>query len=263
MRTKDKTFVVTGGGSGLGQQLVVQLLNRGSQVVAIDIREAGLEETRRLTGGNDRLSTHATDVADKDAVRRLFDWTLDRRGHVDGLINNAGIIQPFVRILDLEDESIERVMNVNFFGTLNMIRTFLPHLLTRPEAHIVNVSSMGGLLPVPGQAVYCASKAAVKLLSEALFAELLETSVRVTTVVPGAVATNIVQNSNVELPAQTLEDSAALAAEEAAARVIEGVEENEYRVLVGSDAYISDKLARIMPETAMKLIQKRMRSLLD
>ncbi|WP_252629481.1 SDR family oxidoreductase, partial [Enterobacter sp. JH539] len=90
-------------------------------------------------------------------------------------INNAGIIQPFVKIDQLGYEVVERVFNVNFYGTLYMTKTFLPHLLTRPEAHIVNVSSMGGFLPVPGQTIYGASKAAVKLFTEGLHSELADT----------------------------------------------------------------------------------------
>jgi short-subunit dehydrogenase len=92
-------------------------------------------------------------------------------------------------------DAIERVLNVNLYGVIYMTKAFLPHLLTRPEAHIVNVSSMGGFFPVPGQSLYGASKAAVKLLTEGLYSELIDTNVRVTAVFPGAIATNISQNS--------------------------------------------------------------------
>ena len=112
-------------------------------------------------------------------------------GQVDGLINNAGIIQPFKRLLDLDEAATERVMRVNFWGTLHMTRAFLPRLLKRPEAHLVNVSSMGAFVPVPGQALYGASKAAVMLITEALWAELQGTPVRVTMVLPGAMRTGI------------------------------------------------------------------------
>ena len=96
---------------------------------------------------------------------------ITRFGAVDGLIHCAGIIQPFVKVKDLDHAAIDRVFNINWWGTLNLNRAFLPVLLARPAGHIVNVSSMGGFLPVPGQAVYGASKAAVKLLTEALYAE--------------------------------------------------------------------------------------------
>ncbi len=157
-------------------------------------------------------------------------------GHVDGIINNAGIIQPFIKVNELSYEVIERVMNINFYGTLYFIKTFLPHLLTRPEAHIVDISSMGGFLPVPGQTIYGASKAAVKLLTEGLNSELTNTNVKVTVVFPGGVRTNIMSNSGL---ADRMGSSSAkgaqkiLSADEAAAIIIEGMEQNRYRVLVG------------------------------
>ena len=121
-------------------------------------------------------------------------------GVVDGLINVAGIIQPFVKLNDLDYEVIERVINVNLYGTIHMVKAFLPHLLERPVAHVANVSSMGGFLPVPGQTIYGASKAAVKLMTEGLYAELLDTNVGVSVIFPGAVATEITSNSGVEIP---------------------------------------------------------------
>ena len=129
---------------------------------------------------------------------------------MDGLVHCAGIIQPFVRLKDLDDAAIERVFNVNWWGTLDLTRAFLPVLLERPEGHIVNTSSMGGFLPVPGQTIYGASKAAVKLLTEGLHAECQGTNVHVTVVFPGAVATNITTNSGVDIPISP-EDAAAQA----------------------------------------------------
>jgi short-subunit dehydrogenase len=121
-------------------------------------------------------------------------------GVVDGLINVAGIIRPFVKLNELDYDVIQRVINVNLYGTIHMVKAFLPHLLERPVAHIANVSSMGGFLPVPGQTIYGASKAAVKLMTEGLYAELLDTNVGVSVVFPGAVATEITSNSGVEMP---------------------------------------------------------------
>ena len=112
----------------------------------------------------DNVSTHVLNITDRAEVERLPELVIARHGAVDGLINNAGIIQPFVRVKDLDYEAIERVMNVNFYGTLYMTKAFLPCLLKRPEAHIANVSSMGGFLPVPGQSIYGASKAAANCI---------------------------------------------------------------------------------------------------
>ena len=204
MKVHNKVIVVTGGGSGMGRELVLNLLSKGAKVVAIDINEPALQETVTLAGNKkDSLTTFVVDITDKVSVEELLNSTLASYGAVDGIINNAGIIQPFIKVNTLKYESIERVMNVNFYGTLYMTKTFLPHLLTRPEAHIVNVSSMGGFLPVPGQTIYGASKAAVKLLTEGLHSELTDTNVKVTVVFPGAVNTNITKNSGLNIKPQS------------------------------------------------------------
>jgi short-subunit dehydrogenase len=138
--------------------------------------------------------------------------------------------------------------------------------LERPDAHIVNISSMGGFLPVPGQTVYGASKAAVKLFTEGLHSELLETSVRITVVFPGAVQTNITQNSGLEIPAQSSNDSQKfkmLSPDVAAQKIISAMEQNKYRVCVGSDSKMMDLLVRIAPEFAAGFIAKKMASLLN
>lgn len=268
MRVQNKVFVVTGGGNGIGRELVLGLLARGARVAAVDIDAAGLQETARLAGERAAgLSTHTLDITDKEAVAALPDEVLAKHGAVDGLINSAGIIQPFVRVADLDDAAIERVMNVNFYGTLYMTRAFLPHLRRRPEAHIANVSSMGGFLPVPGQTVYGASKAAVKLFTEGLRSELLETNVKVTAVYPGAIATNIAANSGVanSLPAQNGNGQRSfkpLAASRAAEIIIKAIEQDRYRVLVGSDATLMDVIYRVSPRRAADFIFNRMKSLL-
>ncbi len=265
MQAPGKTFVVTGAGSGMGQEIALLLLRKGGRVAGVDVRTEGLAETLRRAGADSgSMSTHVLDVADKSAVRALLEEVIERHGHVDGLFNVAGVIQPFKKIAQLDDATIERVMNINFYGTLHMTRTFLPHLLERPEAHIINISSMGGFLPVPGQAIYGASKAAVKLMTEALYAELLDTDVRVTVVFPGAVATRIAENSGVDSPVDAGGDAPmkALPANEAAEAIVEGMEGDDYHVLVGSDAYMMDKLSRLMPKKAVKVIQKQMKALL-
>jgi short-subunit dehydrogenase len=172
---------------------------------------------------------------------------------------------------DLDYPVIERVLNVNLYGTLFVTKAFLPHLLKRPEAHIANLSSMGGFLPVPGQTIYCAAKAAVKLLSEGLAAELLHTKVRVTIVFPGAVATNIMSNSGLGGPAipegngATKRGSAAVkavTASKAAQLILRGIERDAYHVFVGKDATLMDKLHRVSPAFAARTIANQMRALL-
>ncbi len=266
MKVQNKIIVVTGGGNGIGRELVLNLLSRGASVAAVDINQSALEETVALSGDKkDKLTTHIVNITDKGSVEALPDKIISQHGAVDGLINNAGIIQPFVRLKDLDYEAIERVMNVNFYGTLYMTKAFLPHLLTRPEAHITNVSSMGGFLPVPGQTIYGASKAAVKLMTEGLNSELLSTNVRVTVVFPGAIGTNIAANSGVGNTLKMGNEQGAikmLAPTKAAQIIIDGIEQNRYRILVGSDATFMDFIYRLSPRRAARLIYGQMKGLL-
>lgn len=267
MKVQNKVMVVTGGGNGIGRELVLNLLAKGARVAAVDLSEAALQETVELAGENrDKVSTHVVNITDREAVSALPTDVITKQGAVDGLINCAGIIQPFVRVKDLDYDAIERVMNVDFYGMLYMTKEFLPHLLERPEAHITNISSMGGFLPVPGQTVYGAAKAAVKLFTEGLNSELLDTNVRVTVVFPGAIATDIAKHSGVEVSAEQTDEQSqsfkALAPSKAAEIIVNGIENNRYRVLVGSDATFLDRFYRLSPERAAKFIFNKMRALL-
>ncbi|MDC3954302.1 SDR family NAD(P)-dependent oxidoreductase [Polyangium jinanense] len=264
MKVRNKVVVVTGGGNGIGRELCLGLLSKGASVAAVDVDASALEETLARSGKNrDRLGTYVVNITDRAAVDALPAEVISRFGAVDGIINNAGVIQPFVRLKDLDYAAIDRVMNVNLFGTLYMIKAFLPHLLARPEAHITNVSSMGGFLPVPGQTIYGAAKASVKLLTEGLNSELQGTNVKVTVVFPGAVHTKIVQNSGVSVETKGGEGSARmLPADKAARIIIEGIENDRYRVLVGPDAMLMDALYRLDPQRAARFIYKQMAGLL-
>ena len=152
------------------------------------------------------------------------------------------------------------------YGVIYMTKAFLPHLLKRPEAHIVNVSSMGGFFPVPGQSLYGASKAGVKLLTEGLYSELIDTNVRVTTVFPGAIATNISQNSGVTIQAPASAESSqsfpTTSAEDAAQIIIDGMERDAFQVYVGRDAKIMNLLYRLSPKRATRFMYGKMKGLL-
>lgn len=268
MNVNNKTIVVTGGGNGIGRELVLNLLNKGAKVAAVDKKEEALNETTKLAGAKAaNLSTHVLDITDKAAVDLFPPNVIARHGSIDGIINNAGIIQPFVKINQLDFTAIERVMNINFYGTLYMIKAFLPHLLNRKEAHIVNISSMGGFLPVPGQSIYGASKAAVKLMTEALYAELLNTNIKVTVVFPGAIGTNITANSGVTIPNMPSGDSKkseykTLAPAQAAELIVSGMESNKLYLYIGSDSKFMNFLYRMAPGFATRFIAKQMKSLL-
>lgn len=147
MKVQGKNIVVTGGGNGVGRELVLQLLNKGAMVVAVDINPEALDETVIIAGKNPKLFTEVVDISNKEAVFALAKNAIEKYGRIDG------IIQPFVHLNELEMDRIERVMNINFYGTLYMVKAFLSHLLRRSEAHIVNVSSMGGYFyQSPGKA---------------------------------------------------------------------------------------------------------------
>ncbi|XNY99772.1 SDR family NAD(P)-dependent oxidoreductase [Micrococcus luteus] len=273
MQITDKVFVVTGAGNGIGREVALELLRRGASVAGVDLREDALAETAALAGAGDRFSQHALDITDQDAVDLLPMQVAAQHGHVDGLLNVAGIIQKFVHFKELELDEMRKVMDVNFWGTVYLNKAFLPHLTARPEASLVNVSSMGGFLPVPGQTVYGASKAAVKLLTEGLYSELRDTTVKASIVFPGAIATNITGNSGVTSPggAASPEDAAVkaessklqpLPASEAATIIVDqAVEKGRYRVTVGKDAAMLDRMVRIAPQKATDFIAKKMASL--
>lgn len=267
MKVQDKVIVVTGAGGGIGGEIVAHLLKRGAKVVAVDLRDDSLHALKEKLGAGDELAIYALNIADRGAVAQLPDFVASTFGQVDGLVNCAGIVQPFVKINDLDFDAIERVMNVNFYGTLNMTKAFLPRLLERDEAHLINVSSMGGFLPVPGQSVYGASKAAVKLLTEGLYAELLNTNVHVSLVFPGATSTDITKNSGVNMPANGETSDKAksfpmLSADKAAEIIVSGIEANKPQIFTGKDSKLMNKLYRFNPVYATKLITKQMQSLL-
>lgn len=262
MKVAGKVVVVTGAGSGMGRELTLQLVERGARVAAVDMREATLEETKKLAGKS--VETFVLDITDQSKIAALPAQIASRLGEVDCLINNAGIIQPFVRVNELTIDQAAKVMSVNFYGPLALIKAFLPTLMSRPEAHILNVSSMGAYAPVPGQSVYGASKAAIKLLTEGLRSELLATKVGVTVVFPGAIDTNISVNSGMQIP-EGAADSPSIkmtSAKVAAAQMIAAIEKNKARITIGKDAKMMDILTRVNPVYAAKVIYKQMASLL-
>lgn len=260
MKVEGKNIVVTGGGNGVGRELVLQLLRKGATVFTADINGESLKETSSIAGNSKRLFTYVLDISNREAVFTFAEKILEEHGKVDGIINNAGIIQPFIHLDELDMDRIDRVMNINFYGTLYMVKAFLPHLLKRPEAHIVNVSSMGGFLPVPGQSIYGASKAAVKLMTEGLASELKETSVNVSVVIPGGIATDIKKNSNIvyNTSSDSSKSKMVLAPAKAAELIIEAMEKKKLRSYIGKDCKVMNALYKINSLFAMNMINKVM-----
>jgi short-subunit dehydrogenase len=265
MKIDGKVFVVTGGGNGIGREVTLALLERGAWVAAVDLDKKGLADTVAVADAGERLSTHVVNVADRAAVAALPKAVIAAHGSVDGLLNVAGVIQKFVKVVDLPFDEVDKVMNVNFGGVIAMCKAFLPHLLERPEAALLNVASMGAFAAVPGQAVYGASKAAVSLLTEALYAELMGTNVAVTAIYPGAIDTNIAANSGVGAPGGSdaaTSEFKTTSPVDAALVIVKAIEKGKFRDTIGSDAAALDKLHRFSPKRATEMIAKKMASLL-
>ena len=199
MEIKGKNIIVTGAASGVGKELTKQMLKKGGLVAAVDINEDNLK-TLKDELKSDKLKTFVVDMGSIESIEKFRKDYIKEYSDVDIIINNAGIIQPFVKVEELDEKTINKVMNVNFFGPVHLIRYFMEDLTKdKTEQYIVNVSSMGGFFPFPGQTIYGASKAALKIFTEGLYAELEKTNVRVMIVLPGAMDTNITKNSNVEV----------------------------------------------------------------
>ena len=259
MKINKKNVIVTGAASGVGKELAKQLIKKGCNVAAIDINKDNLDELRNEINSK-RLNTYVVDMGSDESIRSFREEYKKDYSDVDIIINNAGIIQPFVKVENLDDKTIDKVMKVNFFGPVNLIRYFMEDLThDRSEQYIVNVSSMGGFFPFPGQTIYGASKAALKIFTEGLYAELEKTNVRVMIVLPGAMNTNITKNSNVEVDmANGGSGMKMLEADVAAAQIINGIEKNKFKLFLGSDSKFLRLLYKINSKSAIKFINKKM-----
>ena len=264
MELSGKVFVVTGGGNGMGREVALLLVQRGARVAAVDLSEEGLAETARLAGAGERLSTHVVNITDRPTVEALPAAVEAAHGApADGIVNVAGIIHRFAKLQDLSIEEFERVIDVNYWGTVYVTKAFLPVLLGRPSASITNFASMGALIPFPGQGAYGSSKGAVRLFTETLLAELRDTAVQVSLVFPGAIATNITGNSGVTaMPGAKQGDAEqssmrAMAPAEAGRIIVDGIAAGRFRIFVGKDAKTFDRLARLMPTRAITMIAEK------
>jgi short-subunit dehydrogenase len=259
---KNKTAAVTGAASGIGRMLAVNLANEGCNLALADINASGLQETAKLVGNRVKVTTHIVDVSRREQVFQYADETAGRHGGVDLIINNAGVgVGDFLETIPLED--FEWLMGINFWGVVYGTMAFLPHLRKRPEGHIVNISSINGIIPNPNNGPYCAAKFAVKGYTETLAQEMHGTSIHVSCVHPGGIKTNIARNSrlNRAMFDLTREKGAKLyeevvfrtTADDAAKIIISGIRRNKRRILVGADAKALDLLTRFFPVTAVTL----------
>jgi len=263
-------IVLTGAASGIGAQLTVQLAAKRAHLALVDRDEAGLAAVAAQAGASGTvISMHKLDVSDEAGIAALPAAVLAEHGHVTVLINNAGVALAGT----FEEASLEDfawLMNINFWGAVRLTRAFLPQLRVEPAAQIVLLSSIFGLIGPPGQTAYAASKFAIRGFGESLRHELQATRIGVTIVHPGGVATNIARDTRIGKNVDPVAAQAGIAQfqtmlktrpEAAAARIIQGVEKREKRVLIGADAYQIDIIQRLLPVRYWRVIGRGARKL--
>jgi NAD(P)-dependent dehydrogenase (short-subunit alcohol dehydrogenase family) len=266
MNLAGKTAVVTGAANGIGRAISRSLARRGCHLALADVNEAGLAETADLAAGaGRRITCHRLDVADKQAIAAFPETVAATHPRVDILVNNAGVALggTFDQVAEAD---FEWLMDINFWGVVRMTRAFLPLLKASDGAQLVNISSLFGLIAPPGQTAYCAAKFAVRGFSESLRHELEGSSVGVTTVHPGGVATSIARNARhakVQTEAELAdahrryEKLLRMPPEEAGEIIVRAVEQRRPRVIVGSDARNASFVERLFPVTYWGLINHR------
>jgi len=257
-----KVAVITGAGGGVGSALAHGLADRGCHLALVDISGQALEEVAgSLAGKGVTVSIHVVDITSKEQVSQLPAAVLAQHGAVNLLINNAGITyQKSFATHTMEDW--ENIVGINWWGVLYGCHYFLDALRESGEGHIVNLSSMNAFVGLPGQTSYCATKAGVKLLSEAMWAEMEKLNIGVTSVHPGAIKTDMIQatlNNSDDLDAAQrnyeLAQRIGVTPQHVAERIIRAVEKNQLRIRIGKDAWLLDVLKRIAPVGIQKLLR--------
>lgn len=249
-----KIAVVTGAGSGIGRALAKTLAAQGCNLALSDINETGLAETRQMLPNSIKCETWRVDVADRGAMQQFAVDVLAKFDVVDIVINNAGVALGGT-FEENTYEEIEWQLSINLWGVIHGSKEFLPHLRKRPEAALVNLSSIFGIVAVPEVSAYNMSKFAVRALNEALWQELADTNITVTSVHPGGIKTNIAQSARLSTGAverntemvEALEKAFITTAEKAADVIVSGIRKKKKKVLIGIDAKIVDKIQRIAP----------------
>jgi butyryl-CoA dehydrogenase len=264
---RDRVVAVTGAASGIGRALAVELAGRGAHLALSDVDDAGLADTvGRCEGRGVKVTSQHLDVADRGAVHRWADQVVDDHARVNMIVNNAGVaLSSTIEAMSYDD--LEWLMGVNFWGVVHGTKAFLPHLRAAGEGHVVNVSSVFGLLAIPSQSAYNAAKFGVRGFTDALRIELeIERSpVSATTVHPGGIRTNIVRNARLDPESSPIGGDADQAAREfdrvarttpeaAARQILRAVERNRRRALIGPDAVAFDLVSRLPAGVSQRIL---------
>ncbi len=263
-----KVAAITGAGSGIGQATAIALAKEGCHLAISDISRESLDNTIELLAGYPvDISTHVVDVSDREAVYKYAEDTVTTHGKVNLIMNNAGVGLGET-VDNMSYENFEWLMNINFWGVVYGTKAFLPHLKQAGEGHIINISSVFGIISVPTQSAYNAAKFAVRGFTESLREELdiAGDPVSATCVHPGGVKTNIARNSRMgdmgsmsigdkEDVANMFEKIAMTTPEAAAKTILKGVRKNQRRILVGGDAIMLDTTQRLIPTGYQRLLE--------
>jgi len=249
---EDKVAAISGAGSGIGRSLARELAGRGAHLALCDIDEDGLAETVALCeGAGIKVTSQRVDVADRAAVEAWADRVVAEHGRVNLVFNNAGVACG-ATVEGVSYEDFEWLMNINFWGVVYGTKAFLPHLVASGDGHIVNMSSVFGLISVPAQSAYNSSKFAVRGFTDALRMELeaARNGVSATTVHPGGVKTNIARNARMDeavmgRDAADFDKIATTTPDKAARLILAAVQKNKRRVLIGPDAKFIDFVSRL------------------
>ena len=257
---KERVAVVTGAGSGIGRALALTLAQRGAILALADVDPAGLAESaERVRAAGRPCSTHVVDVASREAMRALPEAVVAAHGHVHVLVNNAGVALDGC-FEELPLDHIDWLLGVNLWGVVHGCSVFLPYLRREAEAHIVNVSSVFGIVGMPENSAYCASKFAVRGLSESLMVELAGSTIGITVVHPGGVRTNIARRARLRderrraVMTAEFDRIARMTPERAAAAIVTAIERGTPRLRLGPETYLLDWAKRLAPVTTQRLL---------
>ncbi len=262
---KNSLFIITGAGSGIGQALTIKAIAEGANVIASDVNEKELDETIAQTNG--KAEKYVLDVANHEAIKTFAADIIQKYpNETIILVNNAGVGLASGNFTETPLEDFEWLMNINLYGVVRLSKAFLPHLLQQNKGHIVNVSSVFGLAGMPNNSAYSTAKFGVKGFTDVLKAELLGTNVKVSSVHPGGIKTNIAKNSRISSTQNVEEAKATMAKFEkvalkmspakAADVIIDGIKKDKSRILIGSDAKALDFIVRLFPNSYHKIIAK-------
>ena len=261
---RNKTIVITGAGSGIGRALSIEFSRLGAHLILNDYNSESLEETVGLVSSSDsKIYSECFDVSDAGKMKSFATNAIDKLGPPDVVINNAGVSLLGNTLVDTELKDFKWLFDINFWGVVNGTKEFLPSLLKKTEAALVNISSVFGLMGSLNSIPYCSSKFAVRGFTETLILELEETNVNVHCVHPGGIKTNIVKAANerfsddsdgtdLEFEKKFLK----ISPQEAALTIIKGIKRKKTRILIGKEAYLIDFFSRLSPIRFMKMVNK-------